>query len=38
MALAALMSVTIKISQVVNLPTPLFKRSMPLDSFNKDDI
>jgi hypothetical protein len=36
--LAALMIVTIKISQVVNLPTPLFKRSMPLDSFSKDDM
>jgi hypothetical protein len=38
MALPALMSVTIKINQVVNLPTAWFNRSMPLDSFNKDDI
>jgi hypothetical protein len=38
MALPALMRVTIKISHVVNLPTAWFNRSMPLDSFNKDDI
>jgi hypothetical protein len=38
MALPALTRVTIKISQVVNLPTDWFKRSMPPAIFNKKDM
>jgi hypothetical protein len=38
MALPALMTVTIKINQVVNRPTDWFKRSMPREIFNKKDM